>query len=102
MQYLIFAKFLSGGSLAPEEFLVGINAQWSWLEGGVIENWEKLIFEGTTHPKSPKSVICIADYKSVKQLDNDLSKMPGAGIANIEVLLLSEEMDFNKLSLNPA
>jgi hypothetical protein len=32
------------------------------------------------------SAICIADYESIEQLTLDLSVMPGAGIASIEVV----------------
>jgi hypothetical protein len=36
------------------------------------------------------SAICIADYESLEQLTMDLSIMPGAGIANIEIVPISE------------
>jgi hypothetical protein len=93
MRCLVFVKFLPGGSLAPEEFFARINAQWSWLEDMRDSNPGKAIFETGAHTQYPRSAICITDYDSIEQLSIDLSIMPGAGISNIEVLPLSEEVE---------
>ena len=93
MRCLVFGKFLPGGSLAPEEFFARINAQWSWLEDMRDVDPGKAIFETGAHAQYPRSAICITDYDSIEQLSIDLSIMPGAGISNIEVLPLSEEVE---------
>lgn len=90
-------KFLPGGSLPPEEFFTRINAQWSHLED--IEDMEsENALEKTTRVQSPKSAICIADYDSIEQLAMDLAIMPGAGISNVEVVPISEEIELQYLS----
>jgi hypothetical protein len=95
MRYLVFVKFLPGGSLAPEDFFARINAQWYSLENMRDRQLGKADSERMTHRQSPKSAICIADFESIEQLAIDLSIMPGAGISNIEVVPVSEEMEHN-------
>jgi hypothetical protein len=82
MQCLVFVRFFPGGRLAPEEFFARINAKWYSIE-------DEYYGPG---PQSSKSAICIADYDSVEQLAVDLSIMPGAGISNVEVLSVAEEI----------
>lgn len=80
-------KFLPEGSLPPEEFFARINARWSHLEDS-----ENASPKETTRLHSPKSAICIADYESIDQLTMDLAVMPGAGISNIEIVPIPDEI----------
>jgi hypothetical protein len=75
MKCLIFVKFLPEGSLPPAVFLSRLNARWGYIEEG-----------SSTERAGAGSAICIADYESIEQLTLDLSVMPGAGIASIEVV----------------
>jgi hypothetical protein len=97
MRCLVFVKFLPGGSIPPDEFFLRINAQWSHLEHTEDTESENTL-EKTTRTQSPKSAICIADYDSIEQLTTDLTIMPGAGISNVEVVPISEEMELEYLS----
>ncbi len=99
MRYLVFVKFLPGGSLAPEEFFARINAQWYSLEDRHDSQPGKADSERMTHAQSPRSAICIADYESIEQLAIDLSIMPGAGISNVEVMPVSGEMELRDSSI---
>jgi hypothetical protein len=92
MQCLVFVKFLPGGSLPPEEFFARINARWSQLDGSEDAGPEK-----TISPPS-RSGVCIADYDSIEQLTMDLAVMPGAGIANIEVVPISGETELEHIA----
>jgi len=97
MRYLVFVKFLPGGSLAPGEFFVRIKAQWHWIE--VMPDDES----AKTRPQSARSAICISDYDSIEQFSIDLSTMPGAGISNVEVVPVSEGTELvNTGSINPS
>jgi hypothetical protein len=89
--FAVYVKFLPGGSIPPEEFFTRINAQWYWLE----DNGESRNAGSgrNTVAQLPKSAICLADYDSVQQLAIDLAIMPGAGISNVEVIPVSEEME---------
>ena len=93
MECLVFVRFFPGGRLAPEEFFARISARWYSIEGDYNDNPEKRSSERITDAQPSKSAICIADYDSVEQLAVDLSIMPGAGISNVEVLSVSEEME---------
>ena len=42
----------------------------------------------------PKSVVFIADCKSVKQLTSDLVTLPGAGISNVEIFPVPEVVEY--------
>jgi hypothetical protein len=79
MKCLIFVKFLPGGSLPPAIFLSRLNARWGHIEEG-----------SGTEKAGAGSAICVADYESIEQLALDLSIMPGAGIASIEVVPLPD------------
>jgi hypothetical protein len=94
MRYLVFVKFLPGGSLPPDEFFTRINAQWSWLEGADDAESKKASFEKKTHVRS---AICIADRESIEQLAIDLAIMPGASISNVEVVPISEGTNYQHL-----
>lgn len=95
MRCLVFVKFLPGGSLPPDELFARINARCGYLEDAESENADQ---GKTTRVKSPKSAICIADYDSIEQLAFDLAVLPGAGIASVEVVPLSEEPELQHLS----
>lgn len=96
MRCLVFVKFLPGGSLPPGEFFARINARWSRLE-----DTRDVAGQGNPpHLQSPRSAICIADYDSIEQLAIDLAIMPGAGISNVEVVPISEEMELQCLPDN--
>jgi hypothetical protein len=93
MRCLVFVKFLSGGSLAPEEFFGRINAQFCWLEDEHDTESKESDFGRINHAQSPRSAFCIAEYEAIEQLAIDLSIMPGAGISNVEVVPISEEVE---------
>lgn len=100
MQCLVFVRFLPGGSLPPGEFFSRINARWSRLED--TKDAESDVAGQGEPPRlqSPRSAICIADYDSIEQLAIDLAIMPGAGISNVEVAPISEEMELQCLPGN--
>jgi hypothetical protein len=98
MMFAVYVKFLPGGSIAPEEFFARINAQWYWLEDAHNTESRNTSSGKTTLAQSPKSAICIADYDSIQQFAIDLAIMPGAGISNIEVIPLSDEIEQDALA----
>ena len=98
MRCLVFVRFLSGGSLPPDEFFALIKAQWSWIEHKDYTESGATGLKRTT--QSSRAAICIADYESIEQLAIDLAIMPGAGISNVEVVPLSEEMEHDDLVRN--
>ena len=92
MRCLCYAKFLSSGAMAmwPGEFSTHLGSVWTCVEdstktGANISNLDS----GRENPIS-KSIVFIADCKSIAQLTSDLEKMPGAGISNIEVFPIQE------------
>jgi hypothetical protein len=93
MIFAVYVKFLPGGSIPPEEFFARINAQWHWLEDAHNGESRNAGSGRNTFAQLPKSAICIADYDSIQQLAIDLAIMPGAGISNVEVIPVSEEME---------
>jgi hypothetical protein len=93
MMFAVYVKFLPGGSIPPEEFFARINAQWYWLEDTYNAESRNASSGRNTVVQSPKSAICLADYDAVQQLAIDLAIMPGAGISNVEVIPVSEEME---------
>lgn len=87
MKCLVFVKFLPGGSIAPDEFFSHLNAEW----GRYDENTDRVFKPGNREKEyvihtGVKSAVCVADYDSIQQLAIDVSIMPGAGIASIEVM----------------
>jgi len=98
MRCLVFVKFLPGGSLPPEEFFARINARWSHLVDTEDTGVANASLEKATSVNPPKSAVCIADYDSIEQLSIDLAIMPGAGISNVEVVPISEEVELQHLS----
>lgn len=92
MRCLVMVKFLPGGSLPPEDFFARINARWSHLDNPEDTGLEQAF------PSKPRSGVCIADYDSIEQLTLDLAVMPGAGIANIEVVPISGETELEQLA----
>ena len=94
MRCLCYAKFMSNGSIAPGEFFAHINTKWSCVE----DTHNTLI--KTSNPgiarnhSVTKSVVFIADCKSVKQLTSYLVTMPGAGICNVEIFPVPEVVEY--------
>jgi hypothetical protein len=97
MKCLVLVRFLPGGSIPPEELFVRVNAQWSWLETEENNDPKKNGPEGAVNTKSTKTAFCIADYESIEQLTTDLAIMPGAGIATVEVVAITEEVEHQQL-----
>jgi hypothetical protein len=95
MKCLVFVKFLPGGSIQPDDFFLRINAEHSWLEDTVESSIEKSGDKENYPALKVRSAMCIADYDSVEQLAIDLTIMPGAGISNVEVLPLTNELIHN-------
>jgi hypothetical protein len=98
MKCLVFVKFLPGGSLTPDQFFSHLNAGWGWYDGAddVVTVDENQYNSGKQHPKV-LSAVCVADYDSIQQLAIDISIMPGAGIAGIEVMPVPEEAEAKEL-----
>ena len=92
MKCLVFVKFLPGGSIAPDQFFSHINAEWGWYDE---ENESEPSVD--FYNSCIKSAVCLTDYDTIHQLAIDLSIMPGAGIAGIEVLPVPEETENTEL-----
>jgi hypothetical protein len=94
MRCLCYAKFLAGGSIPPSEFFAHIGIKWSCIEdtsNGVIK---KSIPGTSSNDRFQKSIVFIADCKSVKQLTSSLVTMPGAGISNVEIFPVPEVLEY--------
>ncbi len=94
MRCLCYAKFLSGGAIPPGEFFAHLGIKWSCIEDSpkaVIKTSNPGM---TYHRLLPKSIVFIADCKSVAQLTLDLATMPGAGISNLEVFPVPEVVEY--------
>ena len=96
MRCLVKVDFLPGGSLPPAVFFSSLNAIWSHIESPLCKS-EIPEDRGPSTQKLPVSGLCIADYDSIEQLSIDLAIMPGAGIAEIEVIPLSETPVIDRL-----
>lgn len=97
MKYLIYVEFLPEGALSPEEFFARINAGWMWLDNRDTRSGETGL-RRVFRKKRPRFAACITEYDSMKQLSLDLVTMPGAGIANVRLKVLSGDVseDFTK------
>ena len=94
MRCLCYAKFLSGGSIPLGEFFAHIGTKWTCMEDTYTVT-NRNPNQGINH-KSPlrKSIVFIADCKSVEQLTSELATLPGAGIANFEVFPVPEMVEY--------
>ena len=91
---LCYAKFLPNGSISPGEFFASIKAKWSCIED-THNISTKTSNPGIARNRSvTKSVVFIADCKSVKQLTSYLVTMPGAGISNVEIFPVPEVVEY--------
>ncbi len=97
MRYLVFVRFLPGGALAPDEFFAHINAHWRFLEDTEDRESKTTGSERTPHLIPPRSAVCIVENKSIEELAIDLATMPGAGISNVEVRPISEDIHLDSL-----
>ncbi|MBN2239977.1 MAG: hypothetical protein JW712_09385 [Dehalococcoidales bacterium] len=96
MKCLVFVKFLPGGSISPDQFFAHLDAEWGWYDEN--EEMTEMGNENDTRPEV-RSAVCVTDYDSIQQLAIDISIMPGAGIAGIEVVPVSElDMETNYIS----
>ena len=94
MRCLCYAKFLSGGTIPLGEFFAHIGTKWSCIEDSHNTS-VKTSNPGIARNRSvTKSVVFIADCKSVKQLTSYLVTMPGAGISNVEIFPVPEVVEY--------
>jgi len=94
MRCLCYAKFLSGGSISLGEFFAHIGTKWTCIEdtSTVINRHSN---HGVNHNSLlRKSIVFIADCKSIEQLTSELATLPGAGIANLEVFPVPEMVGY--------
>jgi hypothetical protein len=98
MKCLVFVKFLPGGSLTPDQFFSHLNARWGWYDGvdDIVNMYGNQDNNGRGYSKV-LSAVCVTDYDSIQQLAIDISIMPGAGIAGIEVMPVPEDAEDNEL-----
>ncbi len=94
MRCLCYAKFLSGGSIPLGEFFAHISTKWTCMEdASTVTNRNPN--QGINHNSLiRKSIVFIADCKSVEQLTSELATLPGAGIANFEVFPVPEMLEY--------
>jgi hypothetical protein len=93
MRCLCYAKFLPSGSIPLGEFFAHIGTKWTCIEDTAHVSNKTLNSSTIRNPKLPKSIVFIADCQSVKQLTTDLAKMPGAGIATLEIFPVPTTFD---------
>ena len=91
---LFHAIFMPNVSIAPGEFFAHIGKKWNCVEdtsSGVIK---KSNFGTFSTGRFQKSIVFIADCKSVKQLTSYLVTMPGAGISNVKIFPVPEMVEY--------
>ena len=94
MRCLCYAKFLSGGSIPLGAFFAHIGTKWTCMEDTSTAT-SRNPNQGINHNSLlRKSIVFIADCKSVEQLTSELATLPGAGIANFEVFPVPEMVEY--------
>lgn len=90
MRCLCCAKFLSNGSVAPDEFFSHLGAKWTCIENTAKDLRKTIPGKPARNSSLHESIVFITDCKTLKQLTLAVATMPGAGISSIEVFPMPE------------
>ena len=94
MSCLCYVKFLSTGAISLGEFFAHLDTEWSSIEDTTKTATNNSNSGMVRNGLLPKSVIFIADCKSVEQLASDLARLPGAGISCLEIFPVPELVEY--------
>ena len=93
MRCLCYAKFLPNGSISPGEFFAHIGTEWSCIEDTTKTATNASNLGISRNNPLPKTIVFIANCKSVKQLASDLATLPGAGISCLKIFPFPEVLE---------
>ena len=90
MRCLCYAKFSSVGSAFPCEFFSHLGAKWTCIEDTAKDSNEAVLHNLNDSSLLHRTIVFIAECKTIDQLTSALETLPGAGVSKIEVFPVPE------------
>jgi hypothetical protein len=89
MKFLVAVHGVRGQTISPEELFSRLCARWMWVKDRKQPAKNETLPPEDVDVKTVAVGMCVAESRSLADLNAELVKMPGAGIIRIEIYPLA-------------